>query len=404
MIKIVSGGANMAKETTKKKGSTKKTATKTTKKVVAKKVDKNIDDTKDLIEEARERVLDEDRDILTSRVKKNELNYTQEIIDDIKEDDSSDLDYSRETESYEDSIDEDLYDNDEKIISDDDASEIVKKIKNEEDTGDTNLYDFDFDEKRLKDVQSLDTSFVEGKVKSKELKEDLNKADKPIKTHSFGKVLGKIFLCIFFLLLGASLTYLYFRKDINKVKVKEKIVEKEVKVTDKNYVFLGDHVFSNYDLTKYISEDKVVNSSDEDDTSELLLKNIKNRVLVYNPSDVFISTGSNDYIKGLTNEEILTNLSGIIDEIKTNRSLSNIYVLSVLPVGKNSKSRNNETISNLNESIKVLCEENEINYIDLYSLLIDEEGYLKEEYSKDGLNLNEEGYSVVTMTLSEFFE
>ena len=394
----------MAKETTKKKGSTKKTATKTTKKVVAKKVDKNIDDTKDLIEEARERVLDEDRDILTSRVKKNELNYTQEIIDDIKEDDSSDLDYSRETESYEDSIDEDLYDNDEKIISDDDASEIVKKIKNEEDTGDTNLYDFDFDEKRLKDVQSLDTSFVEGKVKSKELKEDLNKADKPIKTHSFGKVLGKIFLCLFFLLLGALLTYLYFRKDINKVKVKEKIVEKEVKVTDKNYVFLGDHVFSNYDLTKYISEDKVVNSSDEDDTSELLLKNIKDRVLVYNPSDVFISTGSNDYIKGLTNEEILTNLSGIIDEIKTNRSLSNIYVLSVLPVGKNSKSRNNETISNLNESIKVLCEENEINYIDLYSLLIDEEGYLKEEYSKDGLNLNEEGYSVVTMTLSEFFE
>ena len=394
----------MAKETTKKKGSTKKAGTKTTKKVVAKKVDKNIDDTKDLIEEARERVLDEDRDILTSRVKKNELNYTQEIIDDIKEDESSDLDYSRETEAYEDSIDDDLYDNDERIINDDDASEIVKKIKNEEDTGDTNLYDFDFDEKRLKDVQSLDTSFVEGKVKSKELKDDLNKADKPIKTHSFGKVLGKIFLCIFFLLLGALLTYLYFRKDINKVKVKEKIVEKEVKVTDKNYVFLGDHVFSNYDLTKYISEDKVVNSSDEDDTSELLLKNIKNRVLVYNPSDVFISTGSNDYIKGLTNEEILTNLSGIIDEIKTNRSLSNIYVLSVLPVGKTSKSRNNETISNLNESIKVLCEENEINYIDLYSLLIDEEGYLKEEYSKDGLNLNEEGYSVVTMTLSEFFE
>ena len=396
----------MAKETTKKKSSTKKTTTKTTKKVAAKKVDKNINDTKDLIEEARERVLDEDRDILTSRVKKNELNYTQEIIEDIKEDDSSDLDYSREAESYEDFIedDDDLYDKDERIINDDDASEIVKKIRDEEDTGDTNLYDFDFDEKRLKDVQSLDTSFVEGKVKAKELKDDLNKADKPIKTHNFGKALGKIFLCIFFLLLGSLLTYLYFRKDINKVKVKEKIVEKEVKVTDKNYVFLGDHVFSNYDLTKYISDDRVVNSSDEDDTSELLLKNIKTRVLVYNPSDVFISTGSNDYIKGLTNEDILTNLGGIINEIKTNRSLSNIYVLSVLPVGKTSKSRNNETISNLNESIKVLCEENNINYIDLYSLLINEEGYLSEEYSKDGLNLNEEGYSVVTTTLSEFFE
>ena len=401
----------MAKETTKKKGTAKRTGTKsTTKKVTTKKVEKNINDTKDLIEEARERVLDEDRDILTSRVKKNELNYTQEIIDDIKEDDYIDQEYSRENESYDDYVeDDDIYDKDERIINDDDASEIVKKIKEMEDSqeihnnpGDTNLYDFDFDDNRLKDVKSLDTSFVEGKVRSKELKEDLNKADRPIKTFSFAKFLGKVFLCIFFLLLGGLLTYLYFRSDINKVKVKEKVVEKEVKVVDKNYVFLGDHVFSNYDLTKYISEDKVVNSSDEDDTSAALLKDMKTRALIYNPSDIFISIGSNDYLKELTNEEILTNISGIIDVIKNNRSLSNVYVLSVLPVGSSSKSRNNETISNLNESIKILCEENNITYIDLYSLLINEDGYLNEEYSKDGLNLNEEGYSVVTKEISKY--
>lgn len=392
----------MAKETTKKKSTTKKTTTKTTKKAVTKKVDKKIDDTKDLIEEARDRVLDEDRDILTSRVKKNELNYTQEIVDDIKED-YIDEDISRENEVYDDSLEEDdLYDESERIVNEDDASEIVKKIKDIDDTGDTNLYDFDFDDQRLKDVGSLDTSFVEGKVKSKELKEDLNKADKPIKTHNFGKVLGKIFLCLFFMLLGALITYLYFRKDITKEKVKEKIVEKEVKVVDKNYVFLGDHVFSNYDLTKYISEEKVVNSSDEDDTSEALLKDIKTRVLVYNPSDVFISTGSNDYLKDLTNEEILTNIGGIIDVIKNNRSLSNIYVLSVLPVGNTGKKRNNEMISNLNNSLKILCEDNKVTYIDLYSLLVNDEGYLNEEYSKDGLNLNEEGYSVVTTALSEY--
>ncbi len=401
----------MAKETTKKKGTTKRSTTKsTTKKTTTKKIDKNINDTKDLIEEARERVLDEDRDILTSRVKKNELNYTQEIIDDIKEDDYVDQEYSRENESYDDYVeDDDLYDKDERIINDDDASEIAKKIKDMDDSqeihnnpGDTNLYDFDFDDNRLKDVKSLDTSFVEGKVKSKELKDDLNKADKPIKTHSFGKFIGKLFLCIFFMLLGGLLTYLYFRNDINKVKVKEKVVEKEVKIVDKNYVFLGDHVFSNYDLTKYISEENVVNSSDEDDTSAVLLKDIKTRALVYNPSDIFISIGSNDYLKDLSNEEILTNIGGIVDVIKNNRSLSNIYVLSVLPVGNSSKSRNNETISNLNEGIKILCEENKITYIDLYSSLINEDGYLSEEYSKDGLNLNEEGYSVVTKEISKY--
>ena len=147
----------MAKEATKKKGTTKRSSTKTTKKTTTKKIDKNINDTKDLIEEARERVLDEDRDILTSRVKKNELNYTQEIIDDIKEDDYVDQEYSRENDSYDDYEDDDeLYDEDERIINDDDASEIAKKIKEMDDSqeihnnpGDTNLYDFDFDDNRL---------------------------------------------------------------------------------------------------------------------------------------------------------------------------------------------------------------------------------------------------------------
>ena len=38
----------------------------------------------------------------------------------------------------------------------------------------------------------------------------------------------------------------------------------------------------------------------------------------------------------------------------------------------------------------------------LYSSLINEDGYLSEDYSKDGLNLNEEGYGVVTKELSKY--
>ena len=52
--------------------------------------------------------------------------------------------------------------------------------------------------------------------------------------------------------------------------------------------------------------------------------------------------------------------------------------------------------------LKKYCESNNINYIDVYSELADEDGNLKLEYTKEGLHLSQEGYSVVSNILKKY--
>ena len=43
-----------------------------------------------------------------------------------------------------------------------------------------------------------------------------------------------------------------------------------------------------------------------------------------------------------------------------------------------------------------MAEEKDIKYLDLYSVLVDEEGMLDEDYTDDGKSLNSEGYKTIT--------
>ncbi len=52
--------------------------------------------------------------------------------------------------------------------------------------------------------------------------------------------------------------------------------------------------------------------------------------------------------------------------------------------------------------IKAYCEEQKITYIDMYKELLDEEGKLNIDYTRDGLHMNEEGYKKVTKILKEY--
>ena len=54
--------------------------------------------------------------------------------------------------------------------------------------------------------------------------------------------------------------------------------------------------------------------------------------------------------------------------------------------------------------MKKYCKENNIEYVDTYSILIDEFGNLKEEYTDDGLHINDVGYEVITDFLKPYVE
>ena len=65
--------------------------------------------------------------------------------------------------------------------------------------------------------------------------------------------------------------------------------------------------------------------------------------------------------------------------------------------------RKNEKIININKELKAFADKTEnVTYINMYDKLIDEDGNMKLEYTREGLHLSDEGYKVVTKELSKY--
>lgn len=219
------------------------------------------------------------------------------------------------------------------------------------------------------------------------------------------KYINMIFLIIASLLVGGLLFYF-----INYNNFNEDIKIKHVSV-DKNYLFLGDSLTYRYNLDKFYPDKKniIVNSGINGNKTNNILDNMYNRVYKYNPSDVFILIGTNDISKGYSLQKIFDNYISIITQIKKNRPAATIRIISIYPVNydlrKIDKKVNKlDSINRLNESLKIYCKNNSLVYIDMYSKLVDDKGYLDKKYTEDGLHLNDEGYEVVTSVLMKYME
>ena len=65
--------------------------------------------------------------------------------------------------------------------------------------------------------------------------------------------------------------------------------------------------------------------------------------------------------------------------------------------------RKNEKIISINKTLKKFADKTEnVTYINMYDKLIDEDGNMKLEYTREGLHLSDDGYKVVTKELSKY--
>ena len=262
------------------------------------------------------------------------------------------------------------------------------------------------DSLRLNDSETLDTSFLEGRVKSN------NKINKKKKEQllSFKKDYSKIFKFfknIFYL--GGSFTLLVlaflivrnqFLFDVSPKKKDNTVFEKNVdKVIDDNYLFIGEGHTKNFDFDKFQLDYHYINMGDENFLLEDLLSDIKKKVYDFNPSIIFIQVGMNDIIDGRSIDQVAEDLETIILKIRENRPYAKIYIESIYPINKeiddfdddDYKEINNYSIVNYNKCLEALCESLNINYLDVFSQL-SVNNQLNEEYTDDGLNLNNNGY------------
>lgn len=229
----------------------------------------------------------------------------------------------------------------------------------------------------------------------------MKKKDKKKKIN-FIKNNSIIIILILFLVLSVIINIFLFNKTTKK---------EETFFVDENIVFFGDSITKKYTVEEFFQDKFVINSGISGDKTEDLINRIENDVYKYNPSKVFILIGINDLNHNVDEEKIINNIQKIVNGIKLKRKYTKIYIESIYPINRNTfnekeyefnENITNDKIKEINKKLENLCKENDVEYIDVFSKLIDEEGNLKEIYTIEGLHLNDLGYFRITKELEKY--
>ncbi len=167
-------------------------------------------------------------------------------------------------------------------------------------------------------------------------------------------------------------------------------------------VFFGDSITEQWDLTEYFPGKPYLNRGICGQTTPQLLIRFRPDVIAFQPKLVVILAGTNDLAGNLG----ATELEQIQDNYASIAELAQVHQIrvmfsSVLPVHdaseiKRTDRRSPEKIQSLNAWIKQYCLENNHDYLDYYSRVIDDRGLLQSALSYDGLHPNEAGYRIMS--------
>lgn len=296
----------------------------------------------------------------------------------------------------------------------------INKNRNNTNKKKTTLLDntIKIDPVRLNDSESLDTSFLEARVekkinKNKKLKERIlvDNTELLKKLTLVRKIFIGIAVCVIVILVAVFLVdnsdkikkFIAPKNEkVSKPKDKDKeeeVYPKNTSEIDNNYLFVGDFYCNNFNFNEFGLDYHYVKSCRDNLTSLDISKDMKGMIYRYNPSIVFIQVGHNDIEVGEKDEDIIYNLTRIINGIKDNRPNALIYLESVYPINDDSEDVsfdriNNDRIIKLNKMYKKLCDDLEVNYLDVYGKLVKDKE-IDSTYSSDGLHLNNDGYEQV---------
>ncbi|MDK2972742.1 MAG: hypothetical protein PWP23_2497 [Candidatus Sumerlaeota bacterium] len=144
---------------------------------------------------------------------------------------------------------------------------------------------------------------------------------------------------------------------------------------------------------------RVINRGISGDLLGVADRGLSNRMEVsvfdLRPQFVVIKSGRNDLGDQARNgtpsiQQMIEEYEAILTTIKTRLPKTQVVVTTCAPVrGKYAHLK--LPIVSYNNELKILCRRLEVPFVDLHKALVDNDGLLKEEYSRDGLHLTEAG-------------
>jgi lysophospholipase L1-like esterase len=179
---------------------------------------------------------------------------------------------------------------------------------------------------------------------------------------------------------------------------------------EQRVVFMGDSITDSWDDPRYggfFPGKPYIDRGISGQTTPQMLLRFRAEVIALKPKVVVILAGTND-IAGNTGpmslEAIEDNLISMAELARANKI--RVVLSSVLPISDYEKTREGkpiiqsvrrppEQIRALNDWMRKYAADSHAIYLDYYSAMVDDKGFLKDELSDDGLHPNQKGYDVM---------
>lgn len=198
-------------------------------------------------------------------------------------------------------------------------------------------------------------------------------------------------------------------KEQEKIQTKYRELN-QISVIDPDIIFIGDSIIEYYPLQELLGTSKtIVNRGIRGYQTGLLLDNLDAHLYGDAVDQIVILIGTNDIGKDIPMSQTLTNLESVIQTISRDCPLSQIKLVSILPVneGEDFKQtvyiRTNEKIKAWNQAYQNLASAYmQVEYIPVFDSFLDEAGQLKPTYTTDGLHLSIAGYQVLSNELKDY--
>lgn len=195
-------------------------------------------------------------------------------------------------------------------------------------------------------------------------------------------------------------------KEQGKIQTKYRHLN-QVSVVEPDIIFIGDSIVEYYPLQELFGTSKtIVNRGYQ---TGLLLENLDAHLYGGAVDKIVLLIGTNDIGKDVPVNEALNNLESIIQSIARDYPLTDIKLLSILPVNEGEEYkqtvyiRTNEKIQNWNQAYQELASAYmQMEFVPVFDSLTDQAGQLKKDYTTDGLHLSVAGYQVLTKALKDY--